>query len=113
MAVKGSEVRSGIFVVLAVVVLGILIFSVGNFRQRLQTTSFYSSYLSDAKFIKAHDAVTFGGLQVGQIRAVDVSSERFGLVKVTLEVAQDIVVKEDSVLTLKQDGLLGVKYVEI
>jgi len=113
MAVKGSEVRSGIFVVLAVLVLGILIFSVGNFRQRLQTTAFYSSYLTDAKFLKAHDPVTFGGLRVGEIRAVEVSSERFGLVKVTLEVAQDIVVKEDSLLILKQDGLLGTKYMEI
>jgi phospholipid/cholesterol/gamma-HCH transport system substrate-binding protein len=113
MAVKGSEVRSGIFVVLAVLVLGILIFSVGNFRQRLQTTAYYFSYLTDAKFIKAHDPVTFGGFRVGEIRAVEVSSERFGLVKVTLEVAQDIVVKEDSVLILKQDGLLGTKYMEI
>ena len=36
MAVKSSELRSGIFVVLAMVVLTILIFSVGNFRTRLQ-----------------------------------------------------------------------------
>jgi phospholipid/cholesterol/gamma-HCH transport system substrate-binding protein len=50
---------------------------------------------------------------VGEIRAVEVSSERFGLVKITLEVAQDIVVKEDSVLILKQDGLLGTKYMEV
>jgi phospholipid/cholesterol/gamma-HCH transport system substrate-binding protein len=113
MAVKGSEVRSGIFVVLAVVVLGILIFSVGNFRQRLQTTTFYSSYVTDARFLKAHDPVTFGGFRVGEIRAVEVSPERFGLVKITLEVERDIVVKEDSILILKQDGLLGTKYMEI
>jgi phospholipid/cholesterol/gamma-HCH transport system substrate-binding protein len=113
MAVKGSEVRSGIFVVLALLVLSILIFSVGNFRQRFQTTHFYSSYLPDAKFIKAHDAVTYGGLRVGEIRKVEVASERFGLVKVTIEVGQEIPVKEDSHLTLKQDGILGPKYVEI
>src|SRR5438552_7379020 len=113
MAVKGSEVRSGIFVVLAILVLSILIFSVGNFRQRFQTTRVYTSFLPDAKFTKAHDPVTYGGLRVGEIRKVEVSSERFGLVKVTIEVEQDIPVREDSVLTLKQDGILGPKYVEI
>jgi phospholipid/cholesterol/gamma-HCH transport system substrate-binding protein len=113
MAVKVTEVRSGIFVVLAVLVLGILIFSVGNFRQRFQTTTRFSSYLPDAKFLKSHDPVTYGGLRVGEIRAVEVSSERFGLVRVILEVGRDIPVKKDSLVILKQDGMLGPKYLEI
>ena len=35
MAVKSTELRSGIFVILAMVALTVLIFSVGNFRARL------------------------------------------------------------------------------
>jgi phospholipid/cholesterol/gamma-HCH transport system substrate-binding protein len=113
MTVKSSEVRSGIFVVLALVVLSILVFSVGNFRARFETTSRYTAFLTDAKFLKAHDPVTYGGLRVGEVKRVEVSAERHGHVKVTVEVEQDIPVRVDSTLVLKQDGMLGPKYLEI
>jgi len=113
MAVKATEVRSGIFVVLALLVLSILLFTVGNFRTTFQTTARYTSHIADAKFLKAHDAVTYGGFRVGEIKRVEVSPERFGLVKVTIDVGREIPVKEDSVLVLKQDGMLGPKYIEI
>lgn len=113
MTVKATEVRSGIFVVLALTVLAILVFSVGNFRQRLARTTVYASYVPDAKFLRPHDPVTYGGLRVGEIKSVEVSSERFGLVKVTLEVEQGLEVREDSTVVLKQDGMLGTKYMEI
>jgi phospholipid/cholesterol/gamma-HCH transport system substrate-binding protein len=113
MAVKATEVRSGIFVVLALLVLSILMFTVGNFRTTFQTTARYMSHLPDAKFLKAHDAVTYGGFRVGEIKRVEVSPEQFGQVKVTIDVERGIPVKADSILVLKQDGMLGPKYIEI
>ncbi|MFN3486322.1 MAG: MlaD family protein, partial [Planctomycetota bacterium] len=113
MSFKASEVRSGIFVVLATGVLGVLVFSVGNFRARFQPSARYHAFLSDAKFLKAHDAVTYAGLRVGEVKRVDVAPERFGTVRVTIEVDPGIPVREDSVLVLKQDGMLGPKYLEI
>jgi len=113
MAVKSTELRSGIFVILAVVALTILIFSVGNFRARLQSAVRYTTYVPDVKFLKAHDAVTYGGFKVGDIKAIEVSSERHGLVKITLEVDPETPVMDDSVITVKQDGILGPKYLEI
>jgi phospholipid/cholesterol/gamma-HCH transport system substrate-binding protein len=113
MAVKITEVRSGAFVVLAGVVLVILVFSVGRFRTRLQETAHYCAYLSDAKFLKNHDAVAYSGIRVGEITDVEVASDRFGFVKITLEVEKGVPVRSDSQLILKQDGMLGAKYVEI
>jgi phospholipid/cholesterol/gamma-HCH transport system substrate-binding protein len=113
MAVKSSELRSGIFVVLAMVVLTILIFSVGNFRARLRPAVRYYTYVGDVKFLKTHDAVTFGGYKVGDIKAIDVSPDHHGMLKMTLDVDPETPVKEDSVVTLKQDGILGPKYLEI
>lgn len=113
MAVKSSEVRSGIFVVLAVVALTILIFSVGNFRARLKSSSRYFTYVGNAKFLKTHDPVTYGGFKVGEIKNLEVAAERHGMVKITLDVDQDIPVKEDSIVTVKQDGILGPKYLEL
>jgi len=113
MPVKSTELRSGIFVVLAVAALIILIFSVGNFRARLKSQSRYLTYVDNAKFLKAHDPVTYGGYRIGEIKSLEVAPERHGMVKITLDVDVDIPVKEDSIITVKQDGILGPKYLEI
>jgi phospholipid/cholesterol/gamma-HCH transport system substrate-binding protein len=113
MAVKSVELRSGIFVVLAMVALTILIFSVGNFRARLKSAEHYVTYVHDAKFLKNHDAVTYGGFKIGEIKNIEVAPDRHGMVKITLNVDEDIGVKEDAVVMVKQDGILGPKYLEI
>lgn len=113
MAVKSTELRSGIFVILAMVALTILIFSVGNFRARLQAADRYTTYVHDVKFLKTHDPVTYGGYKVGEIKSIEVSTERHGLVKIVLDVDPETPVKDDSVITVKQDGILGPKYLEI
>ncbi len=113
MAVRASEIKSGVFVVLAVGVLIVLIFAVGNLKERLQPKAEYHAFLSDAKFLKAHDAVTYGGIRVGQIERVEVAAGRLGTVKVVIRIDPNIDVKEDSILTLKQDGMLGQKYLEV
>jgi phospholipid/cholesterol/gamma-HCH transport system substrate-binding protein len=113
MALKSTELRSGIFVILAMVALTVLIFSVGNFRARLQPMVRYTTYVHDAKFLKTHDAVTYGGFRVGDIKAIEVSPERHGQVKITLAVDPDLPVKTDATVMVKQDGILGPKYVEI
>lgn len=113
MAVKSTELRSGIFVILAVVALTILIFSVGNFRARLQPMDRYTTYVNDVKFLKTHDAVTFGGFKIGEIKTIEVSPEKHGMVKIGLAVDPDVPVKADSTIQVKQDGILGPKYLEI
>ncbi|HZE98898.1 MAG TPA: MlaD family protein [Planctomycetota bacterium] len=113
MAVKSSELRSGVFVIMAIVALTILIFSVGNFRARLQPAVLYTTYVSDAKFMKTHDPVTFGGYRVGEIKNIEVAPDRHGQLKISLSVDTDLPVKSDSVVTVKQDGILGPKYLEI
>jgi phospholipid/cholesterol/gamma-HCH transport system substrate-binding protein len=112
MAVKSTELRSGIFVVLAVVALTILIFSVGNFRARLKSAARYYTYVDNAKFLKNHDPVTWGGFKVGEIKNMEVAPDRHGFVKITVDLDEDIPVREDSVITVKQDGILGPKYLE-
>ena len=113
MPVKSSELRSGVFVVLAVVALTILIFSVGNFRARFKSASRYYTYVDNVKFLKSHDPVTYGGFKVGEIKSLEVAPDRHGMVKITVDVDEDTPVKEDSIITVKQDGILGPKYLEL
>ena len=113
MPVKSLELRSGIFVVLAVVALTILIFSVGNFRARFKSSSRYVTYVGNVKFLRNHDPVTFGGFRIGEIKNIEVAPDHHGMVKITVDIDEDIPVREDSVITVKQDGILGPKYLEI
>ena len=113
MAVKSSELRSGIFVVLAMVALTILVFSVGNFRARLKNATRYVTYVSNAKFLKAHDPVTVGGFKVGEIKNIEVAPDRHGMVTITVTVDEEIKVGEDAVIMVKQDGILGPKYLDL
>src|SRR5262245_21214637 len=105
MAVKSSELRSGVFVVLAVVAITILVFSVGNFRARLKSTTRYYTYVSNAKFLKTHDPVSYGGFKVGEIKNIEVAPERHGMVKITISVDNEIQVRSDAVIMVKQDGI--------
>lgn len=113
MSVKSTELRSGIFVVLATLALTILIFSVGNFRARLKSAARFYTYVDNAKFLRPHDPVTYGGFKVGEIKSLEVAPHRHGMVRIAVDVDEDIPVKEDSTLTVKQDGILGPKYLEI
>ena len=113
MAVNRAEVRSGLFVLIALVVLSILIFSVGNLRARFQSAVTYETFLDDARLLRTHDAVTYGGIRVGEVKGIAVSDDRFGRVRITVGVDPATPVRQDSALVLKQDGMLGPKYLEI
>src|SRR5215204_3755643 len=113
MAVKSSELRSGIFVVLAMVALTILVFSVGNFRARLKNDTRYVTYVSNAKFLKTHDPVSYGGFKVGEIKKLEVAPERHGMVKITITVDDEILVREGAMILVKQDGILGPKFLDL
>ncbi|MBI2901322.1 MAG: MCE family protein, partial [Planctomycetes bacterium] len=113
MEVRATEIKSGAFIVLAVGVFAVLLFAVGDIRERIRAKATYYAYLPDAKFLKTTDAVTYGGIRVGEISRIEVSPERFGHVKVTITIQPEIEVREDSKLVLKQDGMLGAKYLEI
>src|SRR5205085_9923730 len=67
----------------------------------------------NVKFLKRHDPVTWGGFKVGEIKNMEVAPDRHGFVKITVDVDEDIPVKEDSALLVKQDGILGPKYLEL
>src|ERR1051325_769885 len=113
MAEKSTGIRSGIFVGLAASPLTSLIFSSGNFRARFRSSSRYYTYVTDVKFLKTHDAVTYGGFKVGEIKNIEVAGDHHGMVRITVEVDPEVEVKEDSTLSVKQDGILGPKYLEI
>jgi len=109
------ELKLGIFVLCAIVVLFVFVFMIGDLRNR------YSSYPVSFVFnfvngVKVGAPVRFAGMDVGQIRSLKVVTEKSSsTTKIMMEglVRNDCKIPVDSQVWVNTLGLLGEKYIEI
>ena len=73
----------------------------------------YKTYLNFAGGMEPGAPVRFGGLKVGHVTSVAVSSEDFSRIEIGLDVKADVPLPTDSVAGLSQLGLLSENYIEI
>ena len=68
-----SELRVGIFVIVAAVVLGFAIFRIGSTVGLFQETFQARTYLNNVSGLKAGDTVLLGGVEIGNVTSVQIS----------------------------------------
>ena len=68
-----SELRVGIFVIVAAVVLGFAIFRIGSTVGLFQETFHARTYLNNVSGLKAGDTVLLGGVEIGNVTGVQIS----------------------------------------
>jgi len=107
--------RVGVLVVLALVFLSIGVFLIGN-----KDFLFSSTYRLKAEFqnvagLNNGAAVRIGGIHQGTVKEIDLPSQPDGKVTVVMNVKSETrnIIKKDSRASIKTEGLLGDKYVEI
>ncbi len=107
--------RLGIFIVATLCILATAIFLVGR-----QESRFLSTYQARADFdnvvgLNEGAEVRVGGIHKGVVRHINLPGKPDGKVVVVmdLEKATRRLVKKDSVASIKSEGLLGDKYVEV
>jgi outer membrane protein OmpA-like peptidoglycan-associated protein len=107
--------RVGVLVVMALVFLSIGIFLIGN-----KDFLFSSTYRLKAEFqnvagLNNGAAVRIGGIHQGTVKEIDLPSQPDGKVTVVMNVKSETrnIIKKDSRASIKTEGLLGDKYVEI
>ncbi len=107
--------RVGIFVVLALLFLSIGIFLIGN-----KDFLFSSTYRLKADFqnvggLNNGADVRVGGIHQGTVKEIDLPSQPDGKVTVVMNLRSQTrdIIKKDSRASIKTEGLLGDKYVEI
>jgi phospholipid/cholesterol/gamma-HCH transport system substrate-binding protein len=107
--------RLGLFIVGSLVLLAIGIFLIGN-REMLfsRTYSLKSDFQTVSGLIEGAD-VRVGGLHEGTVKRIDLPKRPDGKVTVVMDMHQATreVLKNDSVASIKSEGLLGDKYMEI
>jgi phospholipid/cholesterol/gamma-HCH transport system substrate-binding protein len=110
------EVKVGAFVAAGLAVAGLVVFMIGDERRAFEKKERFYAIFDDVQGLTRGAPVRMGGVDVGQVAAVvygeDAKDSR-------LHVSMDIVkmearrVREDSVVTIANKGLLGDKMVVI
>ncbi len=107
-----TETRVGIFILVALGIFFFMSFKLGVFRLDRSNYNLYTVYFKDLSGIEKKADVKIAGVKVGWI-------ENLGLVddgrqaQAQIMVSKDYILREDACATVRQEGLLGGKFLEV
>ena len=117
MSVATREIKVGLFVFIAFVLLAVMIFSISDFyTSQAQYTYPLRIRFNFVNGIDTGAPVRVAGVQVGEVRTVGVyrdESTQKAQVELEIRLSKNAVLEEDAVATINTLGLLGEKYLEI
>jgi phospholipid/cholesterol/gamma-HCH transport system substrate-binding protein len=106
-----TETRVGIFVLIALAIFVYMGFTIGVFRFDLANYRKYVVYFKDVSGLSIKADVKIAGVKVGFVEAIDlVDGDQ---AKATVMVHKRYALYQDAYAVVRQDGLLGVKYLEV
>lgn len=110
-----QNLRVGIFIIVTLAILSVAVFLIGS-----RESMFSSSYKVRADFdnvsgLNEGADVRVGGLRKGSVKNIQLPKEPKGKVVVLMDLSKDThsIIRADSVASIKSEGLLGDKFVEI
>ncbi len=110
-AYSSSEIKSGFFVLVAIVMLLVLTFVVGGYFKKganeWKVQFGYLSGLSDSA------PVYYAGREVGKVDSIQILRGEARPVLVTVKISSDAFVRKDSVAYIDTLGMMGEKFIEI
>jgi phospholipid/cholesterol/gamma-HCH transport system substrate-binding protein len=109
------ELKVGIFVFVGVIILGIFVLSIGNFKTLTsgQRLNFIFTFVNG---VKVGAPVRYAGVDVGEVKALNFlfsPDEQKTDVQAVCWVRKDVKIPRDSTVWVNTLGLLGEKYIEI
>jgi outer membrane protein OmpA-like peptidoglycan-associated protein len=107
--------RVGVLVVMALVVLCIGVFLIGNRDFLFSSTYRLKAEFQNVSGLNNGAAVRIAGIHQGTVKEIVLPSQPDGKVTVVMNVKSDTrnIIKKDSRASIKTEGVLGDKYVEI
>lgn len=110
-----SETAVGAFFLLSIAVFFILVFYLKIFRIENNQYVDYKIYLKDTCGISKKSDVKIAGVKVGWVEEINLNNETASLpaVQVLIKILKECKLKSDSQAAVRQDGMLGNKFLEI
>lgn len=107
------ETRVGIFILVALGIFMYMGFQIGAFRFDKMRYAPYVIYFSDVSDLTKKAKVRIAGVNVGWVEDLDLISDGSMQVKVVVMVLKEYRLSSDAHAIVRQEGLLGPKYLEI
>ncbi len=107
-----TETFVGTFILLALGLFTWMSFQLGSVRLNLARYTTYTVAFKDVANLLAKADIKISGVKVGWVESVFLDPEDMR-VKVTVKVLKDYKIYQDASAFIRQEGLLGVKYLEI
>jgi len=107
-----TETAVGLFILVSTGIFLYMSYQIGSFRfDRVKYNTFYA-YFNDISGLNKKSDVKIAGVKVGWIDAIDLVSDGHQ-VKATLMIGKEYQLYTDAYAMVRQEGLLGGKYLEI
>jgi phospholipid/cholesterol/gamma-HCH transport system substrate-binding protein len=108
-----TETRVGVFVLLALGVFAYMGFHIGAFRFDRGNYAKYILFFKDVSGLSRKADIKISGVKVGWVEEVSLMPQAEMQAEVTAMVDKDYSLYSDAYAMVRQDGLLGPKYIEI
>jgi phospholipid/cholesterol/gamma-HCH transport system substrate-binding protein len=111
----GQSIRLGAFVLISLVILSIFVFLVGTSESKFQSNYRLQAQFQNVSGLEDGADVRVGGLHAGTVRNINLPWQPDGRITVVMDLSTRTrsLVKQDSMASIKSEGLVGNKYVEI
>jgi phospholipid/cholesterol/gamma-HCH transport system substrate-binding protein len=109
----GIEMIVGIFMVVGILCLAYLSIKLGKLE--LMGGNFYnlSAEFSSVSGLKAGASVEIAGVEIGRVDRIELDPDRGYMARVFLRVRTGVKMTEDSIATIRTNGIIGDKFVLI
>jgi phospholipid/cholesterol/gamma-HCH transport system substrate-binding protein len=114
------DVKVGAFVFVSLALLALAAITVGRWGELLADKQHYTVLFPNANLFSSGTRVSYAGLPVGRVVAVDLRSDADRAqqyqdypVALTLAVKADVVLQEDARVEMKTEGFIGDRYLDI
>jgi outer membrane protein OmpA-like peptidoglycan-associated protein len=111
----GRAFRLGVLILVALAILGGGVFLIGSKQFMFRRTYTLEAEFPNVAGLDNGANVRVGGIHLGTVRQISLPSEPNGKLKVIMEMSSSTrsIIRQDSVASIRTEGLLGDKYVEI
>ncbi|MBI5756497.1 MAG: outer membrane lipid asymmetry maintenance protein MlaD [Nitrospirae bacterium] len=105
-----TEVKIGIFVVVAVALLGYMTFKIGDFKFGREKGYVINGSFENVSGLYIKAPVKMAGVTVGAVETINLDDSK---ARVGMRIRPDVKIRKDSLVAIKSESLLGEKYVEL
>ncbi len=113
---KAFNLKVGLFVLISIVIFGVFVFVLGGQENYFKRTYVIQTSFTNVAGLAEGAAVRLSGLKIGSVKEIQFPEEPGkSFILAVMEVSEDGIkrIGPDAVATIRTEGLLGDKYIEI